>query len=299
MTRAQPTGTSPGRRAAVRGTGRAVAGRRLRPGTVLRFVYIALFLVFLLFPLYWVGVTSVKPVSDYQTTPPTWFPAHPTIVHYTAALHSYRGLQGLENSIIVAVCTTALSIALGTAMAYSMARFRTGGKNLAFWVLSQRFLPPVAVIIPIFLLTRQLGLIDSYLALVLVYTVFTLPFSVWMMYAYFRQMPVEIEEAALVDGCSRWQVLRKIAWPLAAPGIVSAGAFAFIFSWTEFFFALILTNRNAVTLPALFPQFLGFQGAQFGESSALTVISIIPAIILGLLVQRHLVRGLTLGAVTG
>jgi multiple sugar transport system permease protein len=183
--------------------------------------------------------------------------------------------------------------------AYSMARFRTGGKHLAFWVLSQRMMPPIAVIIPVFLLYRDLNLTDSRFGLALLYTVFTLPFSVWMMYAYFRQMPVELEEAALVDGCTRWQALWKVAGPLAAPGIVSAAVFAFIFSWSEFLFALVLTSRHAITVPVVISGFLGFEASFFGEAGALTMISFVPALILGLFIQRHLVRGLTLGAVQG
>src|SRR5438876_2673326 len=159
-----------------------------------------------------------------------------------------------------------------------MARIRTGGKHLAFWMLSQRFMPPIAVVIPVFLMFRTLGLTDSRIGLILLYTVFALPFTIWMMYAYFRQMPVELEEAALVDGCSRFQALWKVAWPLAAPGIVSAGAFAFIFSWTEFLFALVLTSTHAVTLPvALASIATSFQGALYGESSALTVGPLVPA----------------------
>src|SRR5438876_8696085 len=163
-----------------------------------------------------------------------------------------------------------------------MARFRTGGKNLAFWVLSPRFMPPIAVVIPVFLMFSSLHLVDSRIGLILLYTVFALPFTIWMMYAYFRQMPVELEEAALVDGCSRWQALWKVAWPLAAPGIVSAGAFAFIFSWTEILLALVLTSTKEVTLPvAIASTTVGFQGAQYGETSALTIVSLIPALLLG------------------
>lgn len=276
----------------------AVARRpgRLRGWEIVRFVYIAGFLVFLLAPLYWMVITSIKPVSDYLAIPPVIFPSEPTLVHFTAALYSYRGMQGLSNSLIIASATTVLSVTLGTLMAYSLARFRTGGQHLAFWVLSQRFLPGIAVVLPVFLLYRNYGLNDTHVGMILIYTVFSLPFSVWTMYAYFRQMPVELENAARVDGCSRWQALQRIALPLAAPGIVTAAVFAFIFAWTEFFFALILTSRTAFTLPSIFRSFLGFQGAQYGESSALTVISLGPSIVLGLLVQRHLVRGLTLGA---
>ena len=271
----------------------------LRLEAVIRFLYLGFFVLFLLLPLYWVAVTSIKPVDDYQALPPVWFPSEPTIIHYTAALFAYRGLHGLINSVIVSSAATVLSVLLGTLMGYSLARFNTGGKHLSFWVLSQRFLPPVAVVLPIFLLFRSYGLNDTRTGLTLMYTVVTLPLSVWMMYAYFRQMPIELEEAALVDGCSRWRALWKVALPLALPGIVAAAVFAFIFCWTEFFFALILTSRNAFTLPTVFRAFLGFQASLFGESSALSITSLVPSIVLGMLAQRHLVRGLTLGAVRG
>jgi multiple sugar transport system permease protein len=127
----------------------------------LRFGYIGLLLAFLLLPLYWVVVTSIKPVEDYQAIPPVWFPAQPTIAHYTAALFTYRGLQGLVNSLIIASATTVLSAILGTMMAYSLARFDTGGQHLKFWVLSQRFLPPIAIVLPVFLLYRSYGLYDT------------------------------------------------------------------------------------------------------------------------------------------
>ena len=275
------------------------SGRRnLRAGAA-RFVVIGLFVIFVLAPLYWVVITSIKPSSDYLTVPPVWFPAQPTIVHYSAALFSYRGLQGLLNSLIVASASTVLSAAMGTMMAYSLARFNTGGQHLAFWVLSQRFLPPVAIVLPLFLLFRSWGLYDTHFGLIVAYTFMTLLLSVWMMYAYFRQLPKSLEEAALVDGLSRWQAFRMVAVPLAAPGIAATAVFVFIAVWTEFFFALILTSRYAFTLPTVFRAFLGFQGAQYGEAAALAATSLVPSIALGMLVQRHLVRGLTLGAIRG
>lgn len=293
-------GTRGGRRATRRrGSTQIVRGRRFRPGSILRFLFILLFLAYVLGPLYWVFVTSIKPVEDYQTVPPVWFPDEPTTIHYTAALNDLRGWTGLKNSAIAASLATVVSVIVGTLAAYSMARFRTGGKHLAFWVLSQRIMPPIAIIIPLFLIYREIGLIDNRFGLAALYVVFTLPFTIWMMYAYFRQMPVELEQAALVDGCTRWQALWKVAWPLARPGIISAAAFAFIFSWTEFLFALILTNNEAVTVPVVISQFLAFQASQFGESSALALVAMVPAFVLGFLVQRHLARGLTLGAVQG
>jgi multiple sugar transport system permease protein len=279
----------------------AVARRRrpLRPATVARIAFVGFWLLFLLIPLYWMFITSIKPSNDYLAVPPIWFPDEPTLLHYTAALYAYRGLDGLINSLIISTSATILSAFFGTLMAYSLARFNTGGQHLSFWVLSQRFLPPIAVVLPFFLIYRVLRLNDTHVGLIIAYTVFTLPVSVWMMFAYFRQMPGSLEEAALVDGCTRWQSFWRVAVPLAVPGIVAAAVFAFIACWTEFFFALILTSRNAFTLPTVFRAFLGFQGALYGEASALAIVSLVPSIALGILVQKHLVRGLTLGAVRG
>ncbi len=273
--------------------------RRNRAWCRSAFAVIALFAVFVLVPLYWVVITSIKPSDDYLATPPVWFPAHPTL----RALH--RGAVRLSRADRAAEQPDR---GLGHDRAVGAARhlhglqpgaFQHRGRHLAFWVLSQRFLPPVAIVLPIFLLYRNYGLYDTRAGLVLVYTVFTLPLSSWMMYAYFRQVPRELEDAALVDGASRWQAFWRIAVPLAVPGIAAAAVFAFIAVWTEFFFALILTSRYAFTLPTVFRSFIGFQGAQYGESSALAVTSLVPSIVLGMLVQRHLVRGLTMGAVQG
>ena len=154
-----------------------------------RILLLGFFLVFVLVPLYWMFNTSIKPSDDYLAIPPVWWPSEPTLGHYEAALFAYRGLEGLINSIIVSTAATILSALLGSLMAYSLARYNTGGQHLSFWVLSQRFLPPIAVVLPIFLIYRGIGIYDTHLGLILAYTVFTLPVSVWMMYAYFRQMP--------------------------------------------------------------------------------------------------------------
>ena len=289
------------------GSTRVVRGSRFRPGALVRALLVLLYLGFLLLPLYWVAVTSIKPQEDLLADPPVWWPREPTGLHYSTALNAFRGWTGLENSLLIASATTVLAVVIGTAAAYSMARYGTGGKHLAFWFLSQRIMPPIAIIIPVFLLYARytnewigVSLVDTHLGLILLYTVFAMPFTVWMMFTYFRQMPVELEEAALVDGCTRVQALRKVAWPLAAPGIVSAAAFAFILSWTEFIFALVLTRTQAVTLPVVLSGIItNFQGNQYGEASALTMVSLIPALAIGILIQRHLVRGLTLGAVRG
>ncbi len=282
-------------------------GSGFRLSSIWRWAFIAGYVAFLVLPLYWGIVTAFKPQEDILAQPPVWFPADATLLHFGSALHRLNGLEGLENSLIIAFSTTLLSVLVGTAAAYSMARYATGGKNLAFWFLSQRVLPPVAVVLPVFLLYARyseewirLQLFDTHIGLILLYTVFALPWTVWMMYTYFRQMPAELEQAALVDGCTRWQALWKVAVPLAAPGIVSAAAFAFIFSWTEFLFALVITSTKAVTLPVVLAGYVGlFQGNLWGETAAMTLISLVPALLLGIFLQRHLVRGLTVGAVQG
>ena len=284
-----------------------VEGSPFHVGRLLRWVVLIAWLAFLIVPLYWVAVASIKPQEDLLTSPPVWWPDNPTSIHYDQALNKFNGWKGLKNSLVIAFTTTIFAVIIGTAAAYSMARFRTGGKHLSFWFLSQRILPPIAVVIPIFLLFSRYSeewfgvrLIDTQAGLIMLYTVFALPFTVWMMYAYFRQMPVELEEAALVDGCSRVQALAKIAWPLARPGVISAAAFAFIFSWTEFLFALVLTRDKVVTLPVVIGGLAAStQGSGYGPVAALGVLSLGPALVLGLFLQRHLVRGLTLGAVKG
>jgi multiple sugar transport system permease protein len=277
------------------------SARRMKPRSIPfgRIVLLGFFLLFVFWPLYWMFNTSIKPSDDYLANPPVWFPAAPTLVHYEAALFTYRGLDGLINSLIISLSATFLSALFGTLMAYSLARYNTGGQHLSFWVLSQRFLPPIGIVLPVFLIYRNIGIYDTRFGLIIAYTVFTLPVSVWMMFAYFRQMPKSLEEAALVDGCTRWQAFWSVAVPLAAPGIVAAAVFAFIACWTEFFFALVLTSRYAFTLPTVFRAFIGFQGAQYGEAAALAIVSLAPSIALGVLAQKHLVRGLTLGAVRG
>ena len=278
-------------------------GSGLRPGSIARVLFILLYLCFLLLPLYWVAVTSIKPQEDLLTDPPIWWPHDPTSLHYTTALNAFRGRAGLQNSLIIAVSTTVLAVVIGTAAAYSMARFRTGGKHLAFWFLSMRILPPIAIIIPVFLLFARytnewigVSLVDTRLG--------PDPPLHRVCAAVHRVDDVRVlpPDAAGARGGSAGrrllapQALAKVAWPLAAPGIVSAAAFAFILSWTEFIFALVLTRTNSVTLPvALAGIITGFQGNQYGEASALTMVSLIPALLIGMLIQRHLVRGLTLG----
>jgi len=183
--------------------------------------------------------------------------------------------------------------------AYSIARYRTGGSNLSFWFVSQRMLPPIAVVLPLFLLMRIIGWIDTYQGLIVIYVAFNTPYVVWMMRGYFLEIPIEIEDSGLVDGCGRLGILWYIVLPLARAGLISTGIFVYIFCWSDFLIALIMTKRNAITATVALTTLQGGTSFLWGEVAALALLSAVPLFILGLLVQRHFVRGITLGAVKG
>ena len=286
---------------------RAVAVRRDRwrgARTAVRYAVLIVVLVFSLFPILWVIGTSVKLPGEYLRNPPVWVPQAPTLIHYQNVM-AQRGNLALKNSVIIASGATILSMVVGSLAAYSLARLQTGGKHFAFWLLSQRMMPPVVLIVPFFLLLREVGQIhpalglDSHAALIALYTVFNLPFVIWMMRAYFDAVPAEVEESAQVDGSTRLRAFWEITMPLAVPGLIATGTFAFIFSWMEFLFAVVFTRTKAVTLPVAVAGFSGSQGSNWGQASALAVVAMLPVFALALLVQRHFVRGLTLGAVRG
>ncbi len=272
--------------------------------TVLRILVLIVAAVFFLLPVVWMVLTSFKLPGEYMHRPPIWIPDHPVLNHYRMAFEE-KGRIALTNSVVIATSATFISLLVGTLAAYSISRFQTGGKHLSFWLLSQRMMPPVVLIVPMFLLLRDVGKInpnfglDTRFALIAIYTAFNLPFVVWMMRSYFDGVPLELEESAMVDGCTRLGVFWRIALPLSLPGLIATGTFAFIFSWTEFLFAVVLTRTESYTLPVAIAGFTGSQGSNYGQASALAVVATVPVFVLSLLVQRHFVRGLTLGAVRG
>lgn len=285
----------------------AVAARRHRwrvARTAARYVVLVVVLIFFLFPIAWVIGTSVKLPGEYMRNPPIWIPQQPTLIHYQMVMAT-KGNLALKNSVIIATGAMTLSMLVGSLAAYSLARLNTGGRHFAFWLLSQRMMPPVVLIVPFFLILRELGKInpaiglDSHAALIALYTVFNLPFVIWMMRSYFEAVPAEIEESSLVDGSTRLGAFSRITLPLAVPGLIATASFAFIFSWMEFLFAVIFTRTKAVTLPVAVAGFSGAQGSNWGQASALAVVAMLPVFALALLVQRHFVRGLTLGAIRG
>lgn len=267
-----------------------------RPIAVLKYIVIALIVVVFIFPIYWMILTSIKPAHEVITYPPIFFSLHPTLDGYAEAIAA-RGALVFKNSLIIAGFTTIISLLLGSLAAYSFARFRIGGFHLPFWILSTRMMPPVAAIIPLFILMNKLGILDTPPAVIATHLILTLPFAVWMMRGFFVEIPVEMEESAMVDGCSRLTALRKIVLPLAAPGLVVTALFCFIFSWNEFMFALILTRRMATTIPVKMSGMYAAHGVLWSTMSALACLGIIPVIVLVITAQRYLVRGMTLGAI--
>jgi multiple sugar transport system permease protein len=277
--------------------------RRKRPWlTALRILVLIVAAIFFLLPVYWMVMTSLKLPGEYMHRPPIWIPREPVLNHYRMAFED-KGRLALENSLVIASGATVISLVVGTLAAYSISRFETGGRHLSFWLLSQRMMPPVVLIVP--MLLRDIGKIDpsfgldTRFALIAIYTAFNLPFIVWMMRSYFDGVPVELEESAMVDGSTRLGVFWRIALPLSLPGLIATGTFAFIFSWTEFLFAVVLTRTDAFTMPVAIAGYTGSQGSNYGQASALAVVATLPVFVLSLLVQRHFVRGLTLGAVRG
>ena len=262
----------------------------------LRYVIAVVALVFFLFPIVWIVLTAFKTPNEFLTTPPVWIPRNPSLVYFEHVAET-GGFKALLNSFIISLSATLLALLIGSLAAYGLARYKVGGDNLPFYVLSQRFMPPAAVIFPFLLFFKTLKWMDTYQALILVYLTFNLPYAVWMMRGFFQEIPREIEESALVDGCSPLGTFWRIALPLVTPGLVATGVFCFIFSWAEFFFAVTLTRSDAVTLSVYVVNFFGKMMVQWGEVGATSIIAMAPLFLLSIIVQRYLVRGLTLGAV--
>ena len=271
-----------------------------------RFITVCLLtfaLFFFLFPVMWMFMTSFKTEAEYFSYPPVFIPGDFSLRNYFNAMtfppEGRGGLQGLRDSLIIALSTALVALIIGAPAAYSLARFRIGGENLSFWILSTRMFPPVASALPLFLIFKNMRLLDTHLALIIANTIFNLPFVIWLLKGFFEELPAEIEESALIDGCTYWGSFVRIALPLVAPGLMVTALFSFIFAWNEFMFALLLTRRSVRTLTIIVPSLVGGHEILWGEIAAIGVIAIIPGVLLSIMLQRYLVRGLTLGALKG
>jgi multiple sugar transport system permease protein len=203
------------------------------------------------------------------------------------------------NSLVLATVSTFFAMILGTIAAYSLVRFKTGGENLAVWIISQRMMPPIAIVFPIFLLYVWLGWVDTYHGLIILYTAFSLPYVIWMMRGYIEDIPLELEESALVDGCTRWEILWKVVFPMARSGLFATAVFTFVFAWNDFLFALVLTRTEVTTYTVQVTHYFGGQSNFWAKIAAMSVLGTIPVFIAVATMQRYLVRGISMGAVKG
>ena len=251
-----------------------------------------------LFPVYWLFMISFKTPDEIFHVPPIWFPGEIQFNNYWV-LFKDGDVVAILNSLIVAGVSSVIAMVLGTFCAYSLARFNTGGENLAMWIISQRMIPPIAVVFPIFLIYVWFGMVDTFAGLILLYTAFNLPYVIWMMRGYIADIPLELEESALVDGCTRWQMLWRVVFPMARSGLMATAVFTFVFAWNDFIFALILTRTDVITFPVQLTHYMGGQSNFWSKIAAMSVLGTLPIFIAVTVMQRYLVRGISLGAVKG
>lgn len=278
-----------------------------------------LIVMIFIFPIFWFALTSLKPISAvFDKDGVIWFDFIPTLENYRVTLlgessidvnqnsrsdfgtsggNSYDGRGSIVSSIIVAVGSTALCVTLGLFAAYGLSRMKFwGAQGVLNWILSQRFLPPIAIIIPMVFIFHDLGLRDTHLGLIIAHTLINIPIAVLLLKSFMDDIPIDIDHAAMIDGATRWQVFWKVVVPMSKGGLAATAVLCFIFSWTEFLLSLFLTN-SIRTIPVKITTFVTSTGSEWGYISALGTSAIVPSFIFILLVQNHLVRGLTMGAV--
>ena len=268
-------------------------GRIFLKRTLLSLLMICV-VVIVLFPIYWMLLTSVQPRSELMNYPPRFYTRAPTLQFYGFAFREM--IQKFFNSLTIAAAATVIAVIFGSMSGYAFARYRVGGDTLAFWVLSLKFFPPVVAIVPYFLMMQALRLTDTLLAVIIPHLIITTPFAVWMIKGFIQEVPRELEEAAMIDGTSQLGVIRIVTLPLIAPGLVVTALFCFIWSWNDFMFALILTRNVATTLPVSVSLMREAHGLMWGEVSATASLGTVPIIVIAIILQKYLVRGLSLGS---
>lgn len=266
-------------------------------------------LFFIYAPLAWLLTSSISTRADLLSLPPRLFPAHPTIKNYTDILLPGTGVSEvartfkvtLVNSLVVSLTTTAICLLIASLAAYALARLRLRYKDqFIIGILSVRMIPEISLVIPLFIVAARLGWLDKPIVLIVTYLSFSLPFAIWMLTTFFESIPVELEDAALIDGSSRLNTLFRIILPLASPGIVSTALFIFLLAWDEFFFALIFTSTIAAkTVPVAIAEFTGRYAVDITAMMAGGVLAALPPVILALIFQRYIVSGLSAGSVKG
>jgi multiple sugar transport system permease protein len=283
----------------------------------LRRLAVAVAMLIAFFPIFWLISTSFKPYDEWAHWPPVWVTERPTLQNYRIvfapeAARQFAATQSgsldykvsgsawkaFGDSAVIAISATILSVTFGTLAAWAMVRFGTGGENYPFQFLTVRMFPPIAVVVPMVVLFSVLRLSDTYLGLIIAYTAFTLPFSIWMIRSFIEEVPSELEGAAMIGGMTRLQAFRSVTLPLIKGGLLATALFIFILNWSEFLFALTLTAGNVVTVTVQVANYVSASsGKLYGVQAAMGTVSTLPVIFFGYVIQRHLVRGLTFGAI--
>ncbi|HEU5000308.1 MAG TPA: carbohydrate ABC transporter permease [Lapillicoccus sp.] len=266
--------------------------------------YVALlgYVVFLGFPLLWLLSTAFKPASELSQLTPTLFPQDWTLSNFTVAFSESQLPGALRNSFVVAVATSIITTLIALPAAYAIARYRSAVRNVTIgWILVSQVFPFILIVIPVFIVLKEIGLINTLPGLVIIYVVWALPFTLWMLQGYVAAIPRDLEEAASTDGANRFVILRSIIFPLLLPGLVATSMFAFINAWNEFFFALVIIQDPALqTAPLLLARYVGAEGSvNLGPLAATALITTLPSLIIFSIIQRKLVSGMLSGSVKG
>jgi ABC-type glycerol-3-phosphate transport system permease component len=275
--------------------------RRSPAGTVATYALALIFSAIALFPFAWMALSSVKPLPELYTVPPTWIPENFTLENYRNVLFQSNIPRYFVNSVVISVCATAISIVLAALAAYGFARFRFRGRNaMHASILISQLLPTATIIVPLYILLSRLELVNTYLGLILVYLIHTLPLCIWLLITYFRAIPYEIEEAALVDGASRLTILVRIVLPLSVPGLISTVVYCFVNTWNEFIFALVFATDSSVkTLPIGLAEFTSEFDTDWGAVMAASMVMTLPVVAMFFVIQRFFVGTVTASATKG
>lgn len=278
--------------------------------SVLQIILMGCALIVVLFPVFWIIMTAIKPPTDWNASPAIWIPSHPTFVNFKTlfdpkALGAY-GVGGVSQaannavlgSILATVVATTLSVVIGLLSAIGISRYGNGSKATPLIILSGRMFPPAAIAVPFVIIFSHISLIDSYIGLIAIYVAVTLPFSTWMLKSFVDELPREIEEAAMIDGKSKFMAHLTVTIPMIKGGIFATTLFIFILNWSEFMFALVLSYTNISTIPVQLAKYVtATAGTLYGVQAALATLAMVPLVLAGYMIQSHLARGMTFGAI--
>jgi multiple sugar transport system permease protein len=270
--------------------------RRSRRTTLAIYALVGVSVVLFMFPLVWLFLTSIKPAPDTFAYPPV-IVFTPTVESYTQVFAQSDFPKYLMNSVIVGILSTVTALTLGLPAAYALARLRVRGRGV--WravALIPQMLPPIVVVIPVYMIFRSVGLLDNVLALAFTYLAFTVPISIWILTNFVQDLPPELDEAALVDGASRLQTLRQVILPLVRPGLAATAVICLLYTWNEFLYALILTGKEAKTAPVAIVGFMTNKEIYWGKIAAAGTVVLVPVLAFGIVAHRHLARGLVSGS---